>query len=113
MNIKELQEKYPHRFQAEYEKWYEYACDYEWWEYTYDWYKEQMLAHGVRVDDIEFSGFGSQGDYANWCGIINNPKLFLETTFLQERHLAFHALTSETSDYPISIGNSSIYYRCL
>jgi hypothetical protein len=109
MNIHELRERAPARFISEYIKWCEYEPSYDWWESTYEWYTIQMEAFGVRIDNINFSGFYSQGDYAHWSGQINVPALFMEKTGLQLRHLAFHALVLNTSDYHMSIESYRSY----
>lgn len=72
MNItaKELKEQDPTRFEHEYYKWCEYACDYDWWDGEYAYFKEQAEARGAYVDDIEFSVSWSQSDYASWRGSV-------------------------------------------
>ena len=111
MNIHELKEKHPRRFDTEYQKWTEYAADYDWWESTYDWYTEQMAEYGVRVDDIEFSGFYSQGDYANWIGQIDDVKLFLEKTGGNLTQMPLYALACEPMALWIGISNGWNYYK--
>jgi hypothetical protein len=44
--------------------------DYQWWLGTYDSFRADMLTMGVRVDDIYFSGFWSQGDGACFTGLV-------------------------------------------
>ena len=68
MNVIELKTSDPKRFEKEYYKWHEYAADYDWWETLYEDFKADCLALGVRVDDIQFSGFYSQGDGAAFTG---------------------------------------------
>ena len=111
MNVYELKEKHPSRFDTEYQKWTEYAADYDWWEGTYDWYTEQMAEYGVRVDDIEFRGFYSQGDYANWKGQIDDVKLFLEKTGGNLTQMPLYALACEPMALWIGINNGWNYYK--
>ena len=59
------------RFDKEYYKWQAYCLDYEWWDYIYDDFKETCEACSIRVDDISFSGFHSQGDGAGFAGRID------------------------------------------
>lgn len=40
----------------------------EWWDGIYDWVKETGEAFGLRIDDIYFSGFYTQGDGACFTG---------------------------------------------
>lgn len=67
------------RFDTAYYKWLEYCLDYEWWDSIYDNFKETCKAHSIRVDDITFSGFHSQGDGAAFAGRM-------ELTALMETH---------------------------
>jgi hypothetical protein len=64
----ELLEKYRH-FNVEHT---------DWWDYTYDDFKSRMIDVGIRVDEIYFSGFCSQGAGACFKGEIENTPLFLE-----------------------------------
>lgn len=51
-------------------EWYvsgDYPYD-EWWDSTYDWFKEVTAAMGFEVEDMRFKGFWSQGDGASWRG---------------------------------------------
>lgn len=70
MDAKELKERYPKRFRDEYWKWTGYAADYDWWEYIQDEFKADCALKGVRVDDITFCGFYSQGDGAAFAGKV-------------------------------------------
>jgi hypothetical protein len=51
----------------------------DWWDCTYDDFKEQMTAIGIRVDRMYFSGFSSQGDGACFEGRVEDWSLFLPT----------------------------------
>ena len=42
--------------------WMEEGLDYEWWDSVYDDAKAVGKCLGIRIDDISFSGFYSQGD---------------------------------------------------
>jgi hypothetical protein len=68
MNVNELRAKYPKRFEREYYKWTNYAVGYDWWDDLYADFRTDCAALGVRVDDIQFSGFHSQGDGASFTG---------------------------------------------
>lgn len=73
MNItaKELQEMDPKRFEKEYYKWLEHACDYDWYDYTFEDFKERGKTQGFDVEDVQFSLGYSQSDYASWDGGID------------------------------------------
>jgi len=47
------------------------APNYVWWDHIYDNAKHDALAKGFRIDEINFSGFYSQGDGASWQGIVD------------------------------------------
>jgi hypothetical protein len=90
VTAKELKELDPKRFDAEYHKWLEHAADYEWWDYIYDDFKEDMLAKvGMQVEDINFDVSYSQGDYAAFAGRMplnmwmEREKWDEETTYAQ------------------------------
>lgn len=68
MNVLELRDRDPKRFEKEYYKWHEYALDYEWWDYLYSDFKAECVEIGVHVDDIQFSLGYSQSDYAAFTG---------------------------------------------
>jgi hypothetical protein len=59
------------RFETEYYKWQEYCLDYEWYDSIYDDFKETCKTCSIRVDDISFSGFHSQGGGAAFAGRID------------------------------------------
>ena len=60
------------RFEKEYWLWVEHGvADYDWWEYIYDHFKEKCEALRITVDDMTFSGFGSQGDGAAFAGRVD------------------------------------------
>ena len=48
----------------------EHCMNHYWYEYTIDDLKSQAVEKGLDVDDIQFSGFYSQGSYASWNGSI-------------------------------------------
>jgi hypothetical protein len=61
---------------------------YEWWDWVYEQAIEDGKALGFYIDDINFSGFWSQGDGAAWSGHIKIPEFI-------EAHI-----TDEHPDYP-------------
>lgn len=52
--------------------------DYEWWEFVYETEKNHMEEMGIKIIEINFSGFWSQGDGASFTGIVSDYLLFLE-----------------------------------
>lgn len=81
-----------------------------WWDGTYEVFKDDMLAAGVRVDDIYFSGFYSQGDGACFTGRVID---FAELLTCMEHPQALPlALFLEAMCFDIRIEHrSSNYYH--
>lgn len=50
------------------EKWAQETAQDEWWDFVYEDAKRIGALMGIRVDDIQFSGFCSQGDGASFTG---------------------------------------------
>lgn len=71
LTARELREHDPSEFEREYYEWQEYAGGYEWWDFLYDVFKEDMAKFGVWVEDITFRLAYSQGDGAAFIGRIN------------------------------------------
>ena len=84
-----LQELYPERFEKEYWLWTEHAYQYKWWDYIYEQFKADCLPKGVRVDNISFSGFYSQGDGATFDGQVDMPT-YMELQGLHETYPALY-----------------------
>ena len=70
MNIHELKETDPERFEREYSSWAEHECEYEWWDSVEECFKERMKEFGLDVYKIAFSLGYVQGDYATFEGYI-------------------------------------------
>ena len=70
VTAKELKELDPKLFEKEYYEWQEYAGDY-FAEGVQEGFTEDMAKFGLRVDDIEYSGFYHQGSFARFTGRIN------------------------------------------
>ena len=52
-------------------QWYIECMDYEWWDCVYEMAKEDGYEQGFCIDQINFSGFYSQGDGVRWIGQID------------------------------------------
>ena len=70
MNVTELKEHDPKRFEKEYWAWAEHTADYEWWDCIEENFTDGCAALCVQVDKITFSGFYSQGDGAAFTGQV-------------------------------------------
>lgn len=51
---------------------YRDQCDYDWWDFVYESFKEQCDDLGILVEDMTFSGFWSQGDGAAFEGRVTD-----------------------------------------
>lgn len=69
-----LHELTPAAQQRAYENWN--TLDYDWWDGVYEMAKEDGKERGFIIDDINFSGFSSQGDGACWKGYVDLPVFF-------------------------------------
>lgn len=58
------------------------ACDYEWWEYTYEMWTDALKQIGFENAKIAFSGFSSQGDGASFTADVDKEALI---TFLSNK----------------------------
>jgi hypothetical protein len=105
------------RFEQEYYKWQEYCLDYEWWDYIYDNFKATCEACSVRIDDITFSGFHSQGSGAAFQGRIDLTAL-MEREGLDVKYPALYIgvkndgsyfLTRPTRNNSMRGGNYEMY----
>jgi hypothetical protein len=74
LTAEELRERDPKRFDREYYKWLEYACDYKWWDYIADQFKAKVADAGVTVQEIAFNLTNGRGDYARFTGTIQVHK---------------------------------------
>lgn len=68
---------------------YRDSMDYAWWDFVYECFKEDCKAIGIHADDIEFTGFWSQGDGASFTGHVQDWTLLL--THLKKEHLITQA----------------------
>lgn len=84
----ELKVANPKRFDKEYYRWAGYGLYDEWWEGDYEAFKDRCSRLGIRVDNISFSGFHSQGDGASFRARVCLT-MFMEHTKL---HLEYPAL---------------------
>lgn len=85
------------RFTQEYNKWHEYAADYEWYQPEYEHFINKWEKQGLVVEakDIEWSGFWSQGDGLGFSGYMRADE-FMEQQGYHETH---HALWLDVQDY--------------
>jgi len=63
----------------------------DWWDSTYECFRSDMEAIGVRVDKMRFSGFWSQGDGACFDGGVEDWPLFLTSIGYSDAALIYAA----------------------
>lgn len=80
----------------------------DWWDSTYETFKEDMKEKGIEVDDIYFSGFYSQGDGACFEGKVCDWEVFLKTLGYENNPtLIEHAKNA----WRFSVRHSGHYYH--
>lgn len=81
--------------------------EHEWWDSTYDLFKEDMYAKGINVTNMYFSGFSSQGDGACFEGAVYNWPVFLKALGYDNHVLIDFAKDS----WSFSVKHSGHYYH--
>ena len=66
----ELRSQHPKRFAKEYQKWQEYAADYDWADYIQEDFESQMQVQGIKVDRFYWDISYSQSDGASFDGHV-------------------------------------------
>lgn len=93
------------------EKYWDINVDHDWWEFTYDEFKLQMLEKGITVADMNFTGFYSQGDGASFTGRIDMVQ-FLKIHELEQRFMAATFFAGQGELWAdIDRGNSRYYHE--
>jgi len=88
----------------------------DWWDCVYDRFKEEGFAKGFIIDEIQFSGFSSQGDGASWTGRVHLMP-FIEH-FVTHEHPEFSRYTvlmeilrNNWVDAVMGVSRRSFYYN--
>ena len=75
------------------------VMNYEWWNFFYDyWGKDQLPDMGYEDAEIEFSGFGSQGDGASFTASVDVPKWIKAHGMESQFPVIAEALNKEMAD---------------
>lgn len=94
------------------DKYREINVDHDWWDCTYDYWKNRLSRMGVYVDDISFSGFRSQGDGASFTGRIRTAKYlkrFMRIHGMRERYRTIYTLADHLNMW-VDITRGSSHY---
>jgi len=94
MDILQLKEQHPDEFAREHAKYVEHGLDYEWWDPTYDNFRDRCARlYDLQVGKIWFSGFYSQGDSAGFEGFMQFSK-FMSLKKFDEKYPALYVHVS-------------------
>lgn len=93
------------------ERYRDINVDHDWWDCTYDYWKSRLARMGVEVDEINFSGFWSQGDGASFTGVVRSKdmKRFMRIHGLRERYRPLYTILGQV-DVWVNITRSSSFY---
>ena len=69
------------------DKHWDINVSYEWWDYTYEDFKVEMQTKGITVDEMNFTGFYSQGDGASFTGRVDMIQ-FLKVHDIDHKYMA-------------------------
>ena len=93
------------------EKYRSINIDYDWWEFAYETFREDMKEVGIDVQDIYFSGFCSQGDGACFEGDIVDTTLFLNKHFKPTEYPMLRKLLYNGGDISFRVRHKGHYYH--
>lgn len=83
----------------------------EWWQCTYEDFKQQMGEQGIYVSDMFFSGFWSQGDGACFNGFVDDMKQYLDKNFKPDDYPMIRKLLDGGGTVKFSVEHSGHYYH--
>lgn len=92
------------------EKYRDINTDHEWWNCTYDEFKLDMQTKGITVDDMNFTGFYSQGDGASFTGKVDMIQ-FLKFHELEQQYIGATFFAGQGELWADLIRNNSRYYH--
>lgn len=83
----------------------------DWWDTTYEDFKQKMGEQGIYVSDMFFSGFWSQGDGACFNGFVDDMKQYLEKNFKPDDYPMIRKLLDGGGTVKFSVEHSGHYYH--
>jgi len=105
--IEEIKEQFPALFKEILEKNRYFNTDFDWYADTLSTVQESLEALGFSNIEIHFSGFGSQGDGANFTASWSYAKDWKEAGFMESFRPLAEALDSlKERSFKITKGNS-------
>ena len=85
--------------------------EYDWHDYVYEYFREDMKAKGIDVERMYFSGFCSQGDGACFEGEFDDVQLFIDSHFKPDEYPMIRKLLDEGGSVVINCNHSGRYYH--
>lgn len=94
------------------DKYREINVGHDWWDCTYDYWKSRLARMGVEVDEINFSGFWSQGDGACFTGQVSSKQIkrFMRIHGMRDRYRSIYTLADHVSIWVAINRNSNRHY---
>lgn len=83
----------------------------DWWDSTYDCFKQDMEEQGIAVDKMYFSGFWSQGDGACFEGYMEDTTMFLDKNCKPEEYPIIRMVVANGGRVRLSVRQSGHYYH--
>lgn len=93
------------------DKYRDINVNHDWWDYTYDDFKQRMSEVGIEVDKMYFSGFWSQGDGACFEGSISDMTKFMDAHFKPTEFTSIRKLLDVNGDVYVKCRHSGHYYH--
>lgn len=90
------------------DKYWDINVEHEWWDNVYHDFRVSMQEKGITVDDINFTGFYSQGDGASFTGRIDMCQ-FLKEHNLEQEYMGATFFAGQGELYADITRNSSRY----
>jgi len=92
------------------DKYRDINVDYLWWDCTYEDFKIEMQTKGITVDDMNFTGFYSQGDGASFTGRVDMIQ-FLKVHELEQKYMGATFFAGQGELWAEITRGSSRYYH--
>ena len=83
----------------------------DWWDSTYEMFKEDMKEQGIEVERMYFSGFCSQGDGACFEGQLRDVPLFLEKNYKPDDYPMIRKLLDNGGSVVLNVHHQGPYYH--
>jgi len=89
------------------DKYRDWNTNHDWWDCTYECFKEDMAAKGIHVTDMYFSGFCCQGDGACFEGFVSDWSVFL----INQGYTDPILISFAKDTWKLSVKHSGRYYH--